>query len=66
MERKRSHPYLLASMTKRMLAKMVTREASKNCYLPVSRMERPSPPETNLTSFTDVAPGKDTHDPVAD
>ena len=33
---------------------------------PVSRMERPSPPETNLISFPDDAPGEDTHDPVAD
>ena len=38
----------------------------KTVNLPVSRMEQLSPPKTNLISFPDAAPGKDTHDPVAD
>ena len=38
----------------------------KTVNLPVSRMERPSPPETTIISFSDAAPDEDTHDLVAD
>jgi hypothetical protein len=38
----------------------------KTVNLPMSRMEQPSPPDTNLISFPDADPDEDIHDTVAD
>ena len=38
----------------------------KTVNLPMSRMEQPSPPDTNLISFPDADSDEDIHDTVAD